>query len=326
MDYPNAINDLSQALLLATPAQKNEVYVLRGQYYHEFGQEQAAINDFTQVILVENNNFEALYSRAGAYEASLKYEEAISDYEALLKMSPYDDHARELLSAASLRLYELNKETNTPKLVFIEPDNVDQNKVPIPKNLLEALVHIQVEDASKIAMIQVNGENIAYDKEVMNPEFKFRVYPKEQSSFEVVVEDVYANRAVLDYKIVATEIDSPLIRIFAPYASDDGEIYLDNNEPTLYIEGKIEDDSRIISILIDGATASYIVDDINPNFSATLNIANKAGITIKAVDSYGNVTTQKFRFNREGAIIAASNPMGKTILYRIIIEIIRLRN
>ena len=104
----------------------------------------------------------------------------------------------------------------------------------------------------------------------------------------------------------------PIVRIIAPYASDDGEIYLDNNDPTIYIEGKIEDESKITSITIDGATASYVPDEFNPAFSATLDISNKSSITVKATDSYGNETTQLFKFNREGAIIAANNPMGKT--------------
>lgn len=312
VDYPNAINDLSQALLLANASQKNEVYVMRGRYYHEFGQSQGAINDFTKVLLVDANNFEALYSRAEAYEATLKYPEAMADYERLLKLAPYDEKAKQLLSAASLRLYQLNKEANTPSLVFIEPANVSQNLVPVAKNLLEALIHIRVEDASKIAVIQVDGEDVLFDKEVINPEFKFRVKPKEQTSFELVIEDVYANRAILDYKVVPTEIDSPMVRIIAPYASDDGEIYLDNNDPTIYIEGRIEDESKITSILIDGATASYTPTETNPSFSATLDISNKAYIVVTAIDAYGNRSIQKFKFNREGAIIAANNPMGKT--------------
>ena len=311
-DYPNAINDLSQALLLANVAQKNNVYVLRGQYYNEFGQSQGAINDFTKVLLADADNFDALYSRAEAYENSLKYPEAIADYEKLLKLAPYDEKAKELLSAASLRLYELNKEGNAPGVLFIEPEKVDKNNVPVAKNLLEALIHVKIQDASKIALIRVNGEDVLFDKESLNPEVKFRVKPKEQTSFEIVAEDVYANRAVLNYNIVPTEIDTPVVRIIAPYASDDGEIYLDNNEPTLYIEGKIEDESKITSILIDGSTASYVPTENNPTFSATLDISNKAFIVVTATDAYGNKTNKKFTFNREGALIAANNPMGKT--------------
>ncbi|MEQ8323904.1 MAG: tetratricopeptide repeat protein [Vicingaceae bacterium] len=312
MDFPNAINDLSQALLQANPAEKNDIYVIRGRFYHEFGQNQGAINDFTKVLIAEPDNFDALYSRAMAYEGNLNYKEAIADYEHLLKLAPYDEKAKELLTAASTRLYELNKETDSPKIVFIEPARVEGIKVPVPKNLLEVLIHAQVQDLSKIALIEVNSEAVMFDKEKLNPEFKFRVKPKTETSFEIVVEDIYANRAVLDYQIIPTEIDSPVVRILAPYASDDGEIYLDNNEPTIYLEGKIDDESKIKSILIDGVTASYSPDEFNPGFSATLDISNRSYITVTAIDNYGNETIQKFTFNREGALISANNPMGKT--------------
>jgi tetratricopeptide (TPR) repeat protein len=311
-DYPNAINDLSQALMLAAPSDKNNVYVIRGQYYNEFGQSQGAINDFTKVISADPDNFEALYSRAGAYETSTNYEAAMKDYQTLLKLSPHDERAKELLTMASTRLYELNKESDLPKITFISPSNVNENNIPVPKNLLEAVIHAKVEDASMISSIRVDGVDVTFDKENLNPDFKFRVHPKDKGNVELIVEDVYKNKAIVDYNLVATEIDSPVVRIIAPYASDDGEIYLENNEPSLYIEGRIEDESLIKSIKIDDATASYVIDDKNPSFSATLNILNKGGITITAIDAYGNRTIQKFKFNREGAIIAANNPMGKT--------------
>ncbi len=312
VDYPNAINDLSQALLLATPAEKNAIYVQRGTYYNDFGQSQGAINDFTKVIVDDPDNFEALYARAYAYETSTNYEAAMEDYEALLVLAPYDARAKELHEEASKRLFELNRESEHPQIIFHQPSGVEGLKVPVPMNLLEVLIHAQVQDKSDIKIIQVDGVSVPFEKEELNPEFKFRVHPKEKMSFELIVEDVYENRAVLNYDLIETEIDSPVVRILAPYASDDGEIYLDNNEPSLYIEGRIEDESLIKSITIDGATASYVVDAKNPSFSATLNITNKGAITITATDVYDNTTIQRFTFNREGAIIAANNPMGKT--------------
>lgn len=312
VDYPAGINDLSQALLLASATKKNEVYILRGQYYNDFGQSQGAINDFTKVLTADPNNISALYSRAGAYESAANYDMAKKDYQAALKLSPGDEKSKELLALASVKLYELNKEANAPIVKFINPGNVDATNVPVPKNLLEVVLHAKIEDASLITKIQYDGVDVSFDKEAINPEFKFRVHPKEKSTFELIVEDVYKNKAIIDYNLVATEIDTPVVKILAPYASDDGEIYLDNNEPSLYIEGKIEDESTIKSIKVEDATASFVVNEKNPTFSATINIHNKAGITITAEDAFGNKTIKKFKFNREGAQIAANNPMGKT--------------
>ena len=102
------------------------------------------------------------------------------------------------------------------------------------------------------------------------------------------------------------------ITVSAPYSSDNGEIYLDTNNPNIYIEGKTSDESPIKSILIEGVAASYKLDEINPGFSANIDISNKNKISVVATDIYGNVATKEFTLNRDGASINSDNPMGKT--------------
>jgi hypothetical protein len=81
---------------------------------------------------------------------------------------------------------------------------------------------------------------------------------------------------------------------------------------TSSIEGTINDESPIRSIPIDGVTASYTLDELNPQFSATINIANKNSFSVTAVDQYGNDTTLSFVLNREGISLFEANPMGRT--------------
>lgn len=114
------------------------------------------------------------------------------------------------------------------------------------------------------------------------------------------------------YPILRTEIGKPEILLVQPMASDDGQIYLDTDDPNLYIEGTISDESKIASIMIDSVNASYIPSTLNPSFAATISIANKKKITMEATDIFGNKTIKAYILNREGADIAADNPMGKT--------------
>jgi hypothetical protein len=100
--------------------------------------------------------------------------------------------------------------------------------------------------------------------------------------------------------------------IVAPYASDDGQVYIDKNSDLLSIQGKIADESKIKSIFIDGVSGSYSANELNPVFTANINILNKDKIVVEAEDIYGNRQTTEFRLNREGAELAATNPMGKT--------------
>jgi len=312
LDYSKAINDLSKALLVATKENKKDIYNQRGLSYLEFGQPHSAITDFNAVLLIDKDNFNALYSRAAAYEAIHDYKKAILDYEALRKMSPYDEQAKSLLKQASQRLFELNREEDKPIIVFIDPKINSNNNIPIPNNLQEATVTAKVSDVSKIKLITVAGKEVPFDKEGINPEFSFKLTPSEINKLAIVVSDVYDNEATYNYTVLSTEIVPPKVKILSPYASDDGEIYLENENSILYIEGIIEDESAIKSVHIDGATASFLVDHANPSFSATVNIGNKKEISISAVDIYGNSSVKKFTFNREGAQIASDNPMGKT--------------
>jgi uncharacterized caspase-like protein len=78
------------------------------------------------------------------------------------------------------------------------------------------------------------------------------------------------------------------------------------------VEGNITDESLIKSILIDGVSASFMLNERNPKFSATINVANKNKFTVQATDTYGNDTIQVFTLNREGVSLLEANPMGRT--------------
>ena len=311
-DYPNAIDNMSQALLVCKPDEKDLVHYHRGIYYQEFSQHEAAINDFTKVINNDKKNFDALYARASSYEAIFKYKDAIKDYEQLLEIAPYNEAANNLLKEAQARLFELNREEQGPKIVLIDPTSED-GTINVPKDWEQILIKGQITDQSKISSIIADRKPITFDKEVLNPEFSFDLsLVGEVDSMVISATDVYKNKTEQTFKIRKTEINPPRIQLVAPYASDDGEIYLESNDPSLYIEGKINDESLIKSIFIEGASASFIVDEYNPTFSATISIANKNEITVVAEDAYGNKKNQVFRLNREGANLSANNPMGKT--------------
>ncbi len=315
LDYPSAIADLSKALLLAKEEDKDLIYLERGISYLEFKQAHLAVTDFNTILYnkkKEDYNIEVLYARASAFEATHQYEKAVEDYETLRKITPFDEKASILLDKASERLYELNKENEKPSITFIDPQIIDGKSIPVRKGIKEATITAQIKDASKITSILVGEKSVEFNKDTLNPSFQFDLKPDETKSIQISVTDIYKNKAEITYNVISTEIDTPSITILAPYASDDGEIYLENDNSILYLEGKISDESKIKSVFVDGATASFLVDQLNPSFSATISIANKGTITVIVEDIYGNKSSKQFKLNREGARIAADNPMGKT--------------
>ncbi len=143
-------------------------------------------------------------------------------------------------------------------------------------------------------------------------EFLATVSTEGTNSVNIIARDVYKNEKVIKLGMNRTEVNPPKVTILTPYASDDGQIYLNNNNPNIFIEGKVSDESRIKTIFIEGVTASYSMNDLNPGFTATIDVMNKNKIAVIAEDIYGNKKSTEFTLNREGAVLSESNPMGKT--------------
>ena len=312
VDFPKAINDLSKLIVLYSKDPQVEIYYMnRGIYYLEFNQHVNAINDFTKAISLNKKNYMAYFKRAAAYEAISKYDDAIKDYETVEAMNLKEEEAKQLLADAKQRLFELKKEDNKPEIVLNPASKVD-GIVEIVKGTKQAVIKGKIVDESEIEFLKVNGNIVLFDEGTKKNEFTATINIDGISDFTVSVSDVYQNVLTTVYTIKLTEVDAPIIHLVTPYASDNGQIYLETNDPKLYIEGTIEDESLIKSIVVEGAAASYIVDKLNPVFTANIDITNKGKITVTAIDEYGNKTTQDYIFNREGANIAESNPMGKT--------------
>ena len=312
LDYPKAIDDISKNILMNPDDE--ELYFIRGCYYQDFTQHPNAINDFSKVLMINPKNAEALYKRAFSYEQIVNFKAAIKDYESLAVLSEYDVQAQKLLKETQGRLFELYRESNKPVIVILDPQLRDEALLQFPKGSTIVTMKGKIEDESDIKSLMIDNQQIPLSKneESGNYEFLAALDIHGKEDLIITVTDVYDNTESGRYAINFTEVGIPKVYIIAPYASDDGQIYLDSNSPTIYVEGKIEDESLIKSILINGVLASYIPDEINPSFSANLDVLNKNKITVIATDVYGNKTEAEFTMNRDAAVISATNPMGKT--------------
>jgi tetratricopeptide (TPR) repeat protein len=310
IEYPKAIDDISKVVF--NSPDDPSVYIMRGTFYQDFTQYQNAINDFTKAIMLDPKNSEAYYKRASSYEQIGDYKAAIKDYTVLAALSEYDMYARKHLDDAKKRLFELNRENNRPKITLLDPQASEDFAVKLAKNKSRLSLRGKVVDESELISLKINDTNVNFIKNGEVYEFLSEVDVTGLDLFSVVAEDVYNNIQQTTYTIERTEINPPRIAIIAPYASDDGEIYLDTDDANLYVEGNITDESLIKSILIDGVSASFMLNESNPKFSATINVANKNKFTVQVTDYYGNDTLQVFTLNREGVSLLEANPMGRT--------------
>jgi len=309
LEYPKAINDVSKIILIDQV--NSDMYILRGTYYQDFNQHPNAINDFSKAINLNPGNPQMYFLRAKSYEEILDYKKARKDYEAIGALSKYDGEALRLKDEAEQRLFEINRESDKPVISIVEPKVLTGSTINLPLGKNEVLIKGRVEEESGLKSLQVNGSEVHFDKKEEYYEFLASVNISTLEELEIMAIDVYENESKKAFTLKRTEINGPEIKIVAPYASDNGEVYLNDDDDNIYVEGKIEDESLLKSIMIEGVTASYRPDMENPGFSATINIMNKDQFTVVAEDIFGNISSRTFQLNREG-IITQENPMGKT--------------
>ena len=310
LDYPNAIDDLSKNILIdpSNPLYYHE----RGISYQEFNQHTNAINDFTKYISLKPDDPDAYFARAKSYEETTNFDKAVEDYNKITSLSEFDMKARKMLKEAKIRLYEINREAVAPEIIIASP-SIAENIIEIRGDANTITISGKVREKSLLDTLLINGKQvITGEKKNGESEFIANIDVAGAGTVTIIARDEYNNEKLINLNIKRTEINPPAIAIIAPYTSQEQQVFLDEIKPVLFIEGRIEDESQIKSIEIDGVIASYRRDQMNPSFTANIEISNINKFTVIAEDIYGNRKESEFQLNRDNALLLQSNPMGKT--------------
>jgi tetratricopeptide (TPR) repeat protein len=313
LDYPNAINDISKTILIEPD--NADFYFERGKCYQEFNQHVNAINDFSKCIalkaVLKTEDPDAYYARAKSYEEIMDYDKARADYNRITFLSKYDAKAREMMELSQKRLYEINRETVPPEIAVISPVPL-KDTVEIKGDKTTLLISGSIKDKSKIKTFKINNEPVILVEKNGEYDFLANINVNGIDKIIFAANDDYDNEKIVSYPLKRTEINPPKVAIIAPYTSEEGQVFLDTPTPNIAIQGKISDESPIKSITVGNFTASYNPNELNPSFTATLDVSNLNKFIVVAEDIYGNRKETEFVINREGAGIAAGNPMGRT--------------
>ena len=308
-DLQSAINDVTKVILTAPDAYS---YKLRASYYEVLGQHITAVSDYSQVLAINDKDVDAYLKRAAAHEYVQNYKAALKDYTKVQTLAAGNSKIEGVVKQARQKIFELNRENNKPE-VELTSIKAEKNTIKISSDKSKITLKGQVKDASPIKHIEVNSGFATFSPDTLNPEFELEIKNLEKlNEITVSVTDIYNNTAVHQYKIEKTESDKPIIAIETPIASFENEIFIDNTNPEVYLQGKIKDASLIETIMIDGVIASFNPTQPNPDFSSVVKITDKNDINITVRDIYGNTNTQVFTLNRSGATAAIDNPMGNT--------------
>jgi tetratricopeptide (TPR) repeat protein len=308
-DYQQAINDITRVIIGRPDPQ---AYRLRASYYEVLGQHHTAVSDYTQLLKLDDKDINAYLKRAAANEQIQNFKAALSDYNKVATLAAGNAKVEGMIKTAKKKIYELNRESEKP-VIEVTSVKIDRNTIKVSADKSDLELRGNVKDASLIKNMNVNSGTATFSTDSLNPEFTLKITDLAKlTEITISATDVYNNTQITQYKIEKTESDKPIIAIETPVASFENEIFIDNNNADIYLQGKIKDASLIETILVDGVIASFNPTRLNPEFSTQVRIAEKASISITVRDIYGNVNAQVYTLNRSGATAALDNPMGNT--------------
>ncbi|MDR2040104.1 MAG: tetratricopeptide repeat protein [Bacteroidales bacterium] len=295
--YKDAIDDASFAIQMNP--ENVQAHFWRGTYYKETNKYQEALNDFEFVLKIEPDNWQALSGRADSYLGLGNKTSALADYQKLLAVATKYPEKETIIQLANQRIFELNRENRAPQLALTDQEATDKFEIQVPDNQQSLTLKGKITDESPISKLLVNGQEVPITKVGDEFEFSAVVNLENLEDLQIEVADVYDNVNKLSYQLVRNETAKPQIALFTPKPDEKGSIIITSeNSSSLYIEGKVNDESTITSIFVDGKAVDFDHNTNNPNFSSIVDISNKTSFSIKVSDSYGNITEQIYTLEK----------------------------
>ena len=294
-NYSDAIDDVSEVIRM--DPNNVDAHYWRGTYYKDTNKPKEAIRDFELVLKFQPNHWLAIAGQADAYAKTGDKKIALEGYQKLLDIAANYPEQDAITQFANQQIFELNRENRAPTLTLIDPkpENFD---IMVPDNLSSITIKGKITDESPIQSLTVNGQKVPATNVGGDFEFATVVQLGNVQEIQMEVSDIYNNTTKVTYQLVKTETEKPQIALFTPKPSENRVITLSDNETTVYIEGKVTDESAIASILVDGKAVDFDQEATNPEFTAIIDISNKTRFSITVTDRFGNTTEQTYTLQK----------------------------
>ncbi len=314
-EYAKAVDDVSRCIALGRT--DRAVYLQRALYYKGFGQHQNAVNDLNRIVLADAKDVHALLLRAECKEANVDLEGALKDIEAAQKAMEADgaisNEKRGELESARARItaliFEQNREADPPSITVVKPFRIgDVAKVSSSEGVVEVSGYVR--DKSLIKSITVNGKAADFTKDEKDPMFVTTIALARDAK-EIVVQaiDAYENFTSEVLAIERSEGVAPLIALTAPKSSAEREITIPAGKSDVFLEGTVTDASLIRLITVNGQSASYAPDRVNPDFSIKVELKDADRFTVRAEDQFGNAAEEQWSVKRAAEAVAVVKPV-----------------
>jgi tetratricopeptide (TPR) repeat protein len=220
-DYKSALNDLNKAIYLEP--KDGILFYQRGVVFQKTFQYNSALSDFTKALLLDEKIHLAHFLKAQCLMELGNFKEAILETKTFLKLSPNHREAVALLKDAEEKHYNANRESDPPVIKWYYPF-VDQNNfINVYNNQVNTVLEGEVADKSLIKTMTVNGRELPFNSEDINPLFRFKIPTDNLKKIDLVVTDIYNNTSSKSVKVGKIVSDTRLIVNMEGFIlSDDG--------------------------------------------------------------------------------------------------------
>ncbi len=235
-NYTNALDDLAHAIV-SNPHDKDVIYQ-RGVVYQTTHQFLNAINDYTKYIQLDDARADAYSNRGLCYLEMGSYKEAVADLrKAVTRVNPANNNGYvKALRDAEKKMYDLNKEGEPPVITVELPIPDKDNFINVLENQYEVLIKGHIKDKSLIEYVKINGVNVVFNVEELNPEFTaFVKLSSDLLNFEITASDVYHNIETKNIKVGHIVSESKSIVSFAGKIVTEDEAHLPYSNKNVYV-------------------------------------------------------------------------------------------
>jgi tetratricopeptide (TPR) repeat protein/outer membrane protein OmpA-like peptidoglycan-associated protein len=248
-----AFNDINKAIKLEPNA--GFLFYQRGIILKKTYQYNSAISDFTKCVLLDNKLTIGYFLKAQCLMELNNYKETIAECKKFLSVSVNDPAAVALLKDAEEKNYIANKESDPPIIKWFYPF-VDQNNfINVYTNQVNCLLEGEISDKSLIKTITVNGKEMPFKSEDLNPQFKFKILTENLKRIELKATDIYGNTESKTVKVGKIVSDTRLIVNMEGYILSDDDsktplanknIFLTNQKGEQFIASTTDEKGHFI--------------------------------------------------------------------------------
>jgi len=310
--YSESVDAYSQAILI--DGKMAQAFLGRSQAFQTMGNLQSAMADAKQSASLQPSSFEAWMLLCQLGMSNKKFDVAQQALASAEKLNPQSSAIPTLKTQLENQIFESKREPRSPVL-HLDDARMSSTPPELPYNPDQdsLLISGWIQEESALIVTKVNDNPLAVTNKGGKWAFKVNLFVKNRTHVSFHLEDAYHNITETAFRLVKGDRSAPVLLLDLPPINANGEIEInDQTGFNILVNGKVEDESLIRKIEVNGLSATFSKNQPNPTFSMKLDVVGRDSLRILVEDSNGNASKKSIVLKRSSENSTAVNPMGKT--------------